>query len=84
MTLKLKLPKLRKIGLENPEESDAVKQLCPEWTQECLNFDTNEKRLIIKSAIRCKNDKEKMAVFLEITLRSLYDRILFHGLQDKI
>lgn len=45
-----------------------------------LNIKAAEKALILRSSVRCENHQGQMAVFLKIDPRTLYDKILAHGL----
>jgi DNA-binding NtrC family response regulator len=44
----------------------------------------NETRLLIKASVRYDTDRERMAVALKISRRTLYAKIIQYGLQDKI
>jgi DNA-binding NtrC family response regulator len=61
-----------------------VGKLCPEWTHDCLDMALNETRLLIKASVRYDTDRERMAVALKISRRTLYAKIIQYGLQDKI
>ena len=50
----------------------------------CLNMKKEERKLIERAAKRCNHDKVAMALLLGITTRTLYNKIIQHGLEQQL